>query len=353
MIVAQTVTALFMVQSDNNGRVAPVQTAASTPPESTVELQVTPRDKNSVEAVLVDNTSAGDTGDEKLSFTVPKSPEWIEVPNKTIAPLKTSVSLATERSEEGEKEMISIIPSHLHGEPFQTGDFLAKQELVSHVTLKPDSVSQHADVSFDEVKKHPTGERSTAEVTSSGMAERKLTCVAPRTVQEGLPKLAPVRLRSSEAKTPEAAQPEYGSGVTKTVESSPPVNVAGTANATPFGLGSYLDIPVGQDISSSGTLVVFLAFGLADSVLFQMLWKPLVVFWHALSSIVGLSWNGGIVTAAFCDKRYLQAIIFFLLRILLIFNAWFSTTGVHNCRVSAHTCVCTAFSEPWHCRGSV
>ena len=352
MVLAHALTAMFMMQIDNNGRVAPVQTAAATP-ESTVELQLMPRDKNSVDAVLVVNTNAGDTGDDNLSFTVPKSPEWTEVPIKTIAPIKTSVSLATdpeERSEEEGKEMVSIIPSHSHGECFQTG---AKQEVVPHVTLKLDSSSQQADISFDEVKKHPTGEQSTAEERSSGMAERKLTCVAPRTVQEGLPKLAPVRLRSNDAKTPEAAQAEYGSGVTKTVESSPPVNVAGTENATPFGLGSYLDIPVGQDISSSGTLVVFLAFRLADSVLFQYCGSRSSFSRHALSSIVGLSWNGGIVRAAFCDKRYLQAIIFFILRILLIFNERFSTTGVHNCRVSAHTCVRTAFSEPWHCRGSV
>jgi hypothetical protein len=303
---------LYWLQSDDNGRVAPVQGAATTPPESTVELQLTPRDKNSVDAVLLVNTNAEDTGDEKLSFTVPKSPEWTEVPIKTITPIKTSVSLAAEskqRSEEAGKEMVSIIPSHAHGEPFQTGP---KQELSAHLTLKLVSGSRQADVAPDEAKKHPTGEQSTAEETTSAVVERKLTCVAPRIVQEGLPKLAQVRLRSIDAKTPEATQDEHVSGVTKTAESSSPVNVAGTAQATPFGLGSYLDIPVGQDISSSGTWVVFLDVRLADPVLFQMFWKPLVIFFsrHALSCIVGLSWNGGILRAAFCDKRYLQAIFF-------------------------------------------
>lgn len=86
--------------------------------------------------------------------------------------------------------------------------------------------------------------------------------MAPRSVQEGLPKLAHVRLRSIDAKAPEAAQDEYGGGVTKTGESSSPG--AGAAHATPFGLGSYLDVPVGQDILSSGTWVASLDLCVAD-----------------------------------------------------------------------------------------
>ncbi|KAG0591862.1 hypothetical protein KC19_1G207200 [Ceratodon purpureus] len=236
--------------SDDHGRVAPVQAAPVTPPESTVELQLKHRDKNSVDAVLLVTTNAEDTGDDSLSFTVPKSPEWTEVPIKTIAPIKTSVSLAAESklsSEEGGKDMVSVIPTHVHGERFQTG---SKQELVPHVALRLDNASQIADASLDEVKKHSSGEQSTAEETAPLVVERRLTCVAPRTVQEGLPKLAHVRLRSNDAKSPEPVQDECGSGVTKTAEPSSPVNVA--AHATPFGLGSYLDIPVGQDISSSG-----------------------------------------------------------------------------------------------------
>ncbi|KAG0591856.1 hypothetical protein KC19_1G207200 [Ceratodon purpureus] len=237
--------------SDDHGRVAPVQAAPVTPPESTVELQLKHRDKNSVDAVLLVTTNAEDTGDDSLSFTVPKSPEWTEVPIKTIAPIKTSVSLAAESklsSEEGGKDMVSVIPTHVHGERFQTG---SKQELVPHVALRLDNASQIADASLDEVKKHSSGEQSTAEETAPLVVERRLTCVAPRTVQEGLPKLAHVRLRSNDAKSPEPVQDECGSGVTKTAEPSSPVNVA--AHATPFGLGSYLDIPVGQDISSSGS----------------------------------------------------------------------------------------------------
>ncbi|KAG0592668.1 hypothetical protein KC19_1G271400 [Ceratodon purpureus] len=251
-----TVTKNVASQPDNgsgdNGRVASAEAAVTTP-ESTKELQLTPRDKNCVDAVLFDtsNTSnAEDTGDSSLSFTVPQSPEWTDVPIKTIAPIKTSVSLAAEsklRFEESGKDMVSILPTHVDGERSQTG---AKQEHGPHVTLKPDRDSQHPDISLDEVKKHPTGEQLTAEESNPAVVERKLTCVAPRTVQEGLPKLAHVRLRSNDGKTPEAAQDECGSGVTKTVDSPSPVNAVGTVHATPFGLGSYLDIPVGQDISS-------------------------------------------------------------------------------------------------------
>jgi len=244
---------------------APVQASAAIPADSTVEVQATPRDKSSVNAVVVADREAEDSGAENASFVVPKmSPEWTEVPIKTIPPIKTSVSLAADskgRSEEGVKEMVSAIPSHSHGERSQTG---AKQEAVGHVSVKQDGGSQLADGSVDEARKIVAVAQSTVEEASAAMVDRKLTCVAPRSVQEGLPKLAHVRLRSIDAKAPEAAQDEYGGGATKTGECSSPVNVAGTAHATPFGLGSYLDVPVGQDISSSGTWVVFLEWRVGD-----------------------------------------------------------------------------------------
>ena len=278
---------MYCLQSDDHGRVAPVQAAPVTPPESTVELQLKHRDKNSVDAVLLVTTNAEDTGDDSLSFTVPKSPEWTEVPIKTIAPIKTSVSLAAESklsSEEGGKDMVSVIPTHVHGERFQTG---SKQELVPHVALRLDNASQIADASLDEVKKHSSGEQSTAEETAPLVVERRLTCVAPRTVQEGLPKLAHVRLRSNDAKSPEPVQDECGSGVTKTAEPSSPVNVA--AHATPFGLGSYLDIPVGQDISSSGTCSVCDLSSCQFSFVLNVFEAGLYSFRHALSSVIELS----------------------------------------------------------------
>jgi hypothetical protein len=237
--------------------VAPV---ATIPADSTVEVQSTRRDKSNVNAVLVVDRKADDTGAENVSLAVPKGPEWAEVPIKTIPPIKTSVSLVADskrRSEEGMKEMVSTSPSHSHSERSQTGQ---KQE----VTLKQDSGSQHADGSVDEVRKVPSLEQSTVAETSA-MVERKLTCVAPRPVQEGLPKLAHVRLRSIDAKAPDAAQDEFGREPTKTGESSSPVNLAGAVHATPFGLGSYLDVPVGQDISSSGTWVPFVDSRVGDS----------------------------------------------------------------------------------------
>lgn len=252
------------MQDDTNGRVAPVQASASIPADSRVEVQSTPRDKSNVNAVVAVDKKAEYSGAENVSLRVPKSPEWTEVSIKTIPHIKTSVSLAADSkkwSEEGVKEMVSAIPSHSHAERSQTG---SKQEVVGQVTVKQDSGSQHADGSVEEVRKAVAVEQSTVEETSAAIVERKLTCVAPRSVQEGLPKLAHVRLRSIDAKAPEAAQDEYGGGLTKTGESSSPVNVAGAGHASPFGLGSYLDIPVGQDISSSGMWVLFVEWRVGD-----------------------------------------------------------------------------------------
>ncbi|XP_024387669.1 uncharacterized protein [Physcomitrium patens] len=234
---------------DSNGRLTPIQAIENNPLDSTIDVQLMPRDKSNVNAVLHHGTKAEGTGAGSMDPSVPKSPEWTEVPIKTIPPMKASASVAADgkkNSEERREETFSVIPSYSYSERFQTGP---KLEPLSQASGKQGSDSQPADVSVDEVKKHATVDLSRLEETSSTVVERKLTCVAPRSAQEGLPKLAPVRLRSIDAKTLEIVQDECVSDVKK-VESPPPVNVAGTANATAFGLGSYLDIPVGQDISS-------------------------------------------------------------------------------------------------------
>nr|PNR57651.1 hypothetical protein PHYPA_004645 [Physcomitrium patens] len=240
-------------QTESNGQSTDVQDSATFLPEATIEVQLAPRNEIKANATLPTDSKSEDVSAGSLNFTVPKSPEWAEVPIKTIPLIKTSVSLAADSKksfEEGGKETISINPPHLYPERLQTG---TKQELVPQAFGKQDTGSQYAAVSSDELKTSYTIEQSTVEGPSSTIVERKLTCVAPRSVQEGLPKLAPVRLRSIDAKSLEAVQDEYASGMKKSVESSSPGNVAGTANAIPFGLGSYLDVPVGQDVSSSGS----------------------------------------------------------------------------------------------------
>uniref|UniRef100_A0A7I4D980 Protein kinase domain-containing protein n=1 Tax=Physcomitrium patens TaxID=3218 RepID=A0A7I4D980_PHYPA len=239
--------------TESNGQSTDVQDSATFLPEATIEVQLAPRNEIKANATLPTDSKSEDVSAGSLNFTVPKSPEWAEVPIKTIPLIKTSVSLAADSKksfEEGGKETISINPPHLYPERLQTG---TKQELVPQAFGKQDTGSQYAAVSSDELKTSYTIEQSTVEGPSSTIVERKLTCVAPRSVQEGLPKLAPVRLRSIDAKSLEAVQDEYASGMKKSVESSSPGNVAGTANAIPFGLGSYLDVPVGQDVSSSGS----------------------------------------------------------------------------------------------------
>ncbi|BBN06294.1 hypothetical protein MPTK1_3g19940 [Marchantia polymorpha subsp. ruderalis] len=66
-------------------------------------------------------------------------------------------------------------------------------------------------------------------------------------VQEELPRLPPVRLRSGDTKPTDSG----GANSRPSADSGLFVNIGGSAEAA-FGLGSFLDIPVGQDVSSSG-----------------------------------------------------------------------------------------------------
>lgn len=241
------------MQTDSNGRAAAAQVSADFHSESTIDVQLTPRDKNSENVVPLINTKADVTGAGNTDFTVLKSPEWADVPIKNIPPSKTSASLTVDSKkifEERGKETVSVIPSRSHHERVQMGP---EQEFVLLASDKQDGGSQYADVLLDELRKRTILEQSTVEETISAVVDRKSKCVAPKSVQEDLPKLAPVRSRSIDAKTPEAAQDEYGKGAKKSVESLLPVNIANTVNAIPFGLGSYLDVRVGQDACSSGT----------------------------------------------------------------------------------------------------
>jgi hypothetical protein len=81
----------------------------------------------------------------------------------------------------------------------------------------------------------------------------KKTAVIEGPVEGELPKLPPVRLRSNDPKTPES-----GAGVGSAVGNRSNLDTAPfemlplPVEPAVFGLGSYLDVPVGQDISSSG-----------------------------------------------------------------------------------------------------
>ncbi|XP_024370394.1 uncharacterized protein [Physcomitrium patens] len=249
--MAKTVESLSDKRTDSNGRAAAAQVSADFHSESTIDVQLTPRDKNSENVVPLINTKADVTGAGNTDFTVLKSPEWADVPIKNIPPSKTSASLTVDSKkifEERGKETVSVIPSRSHHERVQMGP---EQEFVLLASDKQDGGSQYADVLLDELRKRTILEQSTVEETISAVVDRKSKCVAPKSVQEDLPKLAPVRSRSIDAKTPEAAQDEYGKGAKKSVESLLPVNIANTVNAIPFGLGSYLDVRVGQDACSS------------------------------------------------------------------------------------------------------
>ncbi|CAM6083909.1 unnamed protein product [Calypogeia fissa] len=70
--------------------------------------------------------------------------------------------------------------------------------------------------------------------------------------QEELPRLPPVRLRSGDSKTTDIPKDGLvGSNSKPSTEAGVSVNMVGSTEAA-FGLGSFLDIPVGQDVCSSG-----------------------------------------------------------------------------------------------------
>jgi hypothetical protein len=74
-------------------------------------------------------------------------------------------------------------------------------------------------------------------------------------VEGELPKLPPVRLRSHDPKTPESgAGVGFAFGNRSNPDAAPFEMLPLPVEPAVFGLGSYLDVPVGQDISSSGRL---------------------------------------------------------------------------------------------------
>lgn len=171
------------------------------------------------------------------------------MPVKTIAPIKTMESI--KRSEEGAVEVSSLLLEEMMKTTGQSNkDF---QEVVLQVPCNQETGAQNGHVLPEECNKHPVGLIQN-EGTVSQLLDSNSRLVPLNSSEEELPKLPPVRLRSNDSKTPEIPQDGFSSGVRKTAEALAPINVTSAVEATPLGLGAYLDIPVGQDISSSGAL---------------------------------------------------------------------------------------------------
>lgn len=242
------------MQNDNNGPLTPVQISLKDPdaPGSADETTLIPHGKKGGEVTLSKAGQEEEISLGSISISVPKSPEWTDVPIKIIPPIKTSVSLtedAKKRSEEG-KDIGSVLScqSQSSGGDNEWLQTSAEQEFASQESFVRES---DAEVPLDEIKKHPVGHVSVEEASSQELDTESMH-VAPNTSEEELPKLPPVRLRSAESKVPEAPKETISGGIRKNGEALTPVNVAPAVESTTFGLGSYLDVPVGQDISSSG-----------------------------------------------------------------------------------------------------
>lgn len=171
------------------------------------------------------------------------------MPLKTIAPIKTTESI--KRPEEGAVKVSSLLLEEMRKTTGQSNkDF---QEGALKVPCNQEIGAQNGQVLPEECNKYPL-ELLQNEGTASQLLDSNSRLVSLNSSEEELPKLPPVRLRSNDSKTPEISQDGFSSGVRKTPEALAPINVTGAVEATPLGLGAYLDIPVGQDISSSGAL---------------------------------------------------------------------------------------------------
>lgn len=248
------------MQVDSNGPTTPDQAAGKAPPTIESKDEVRPGYSEGIGGLSTVPIKMGVTENVPLGMNCsgPKSPEWTDVPMKTFPPVKTSVSLTAGRTEEAGRDVNSAIahPSqHGGGGDKQWYKTLSERELSWQVAPGRESGSQGAGVPMEECKKQPEVLVRGQEKPSEAV-ETKMVLSSSNSAQEELPKLPPVRLRSNEPKTPEAPRDALSGGIRKNSEATNPVIVAGPVEATPFGLGSYLDIPVGQDITSSGNWTV-------------------------------------------------------------------------------------------------
>ncbi len=200
-----------------------------------------------------------ENGFQENSSTGLKGAEWTDVPIKTIPIMKTIVSLPMEPEDRVGNEgtgTVSREGRHLQdvGSNNERNQTVSEQDLTSQVSSEQECESQGADLLQHERKRKLEGQGIQG-IRNATNDHGKITAVITRAPEEELPKLPPVRLRSNEPKTPEtAARDGFGLGVRSNPDAAPLKTGAGPLEPTAFGLGSYLDVPVGQDISSSGRL---------------------------------------------------------------------------------------------------
>ncbi|CAM6038550.1 unnamed protein product [Sphagnum compactum] len=199
-----------------------------------------------------------ENGFQENSSTGLKGAEWTDVPIKTIPIMKTSVSLPMKPEDRVGNEgtgTVSREGRHLQdvGSNNERNQTVSEQDLTSQVSSEQECESQGADLLQHERKRKLEGQGIQG-IRNATNDHGKTTAVITGAPEEELPKLPPVRLRSNEPKTPEtAARDGFGLGVRSNPDAAPLKTGAGPLEPTAFGLGSYLDVPVGQDISSSGS----------------------------------------------------------------------------------------------------
>jgi hypothetical protein len=212
------------------------------------EFNAQSKEKSELENGFQENSSSGS-----------KCVEWTDIPIKTIPIMKTNVSLATEpanKTGNGGSDVVVREGKHLQDvesdkEWYQTA---SERDLTSQASSEQGSVSQVAVAGLVQSEgKRQLGHQWTQGEKPAQNDHSKTTAVIEGPVEGELPKLPPVRLRSHDPKTPESgAGVGFAFGNRSNPDAAPFEMLPLPVEPAVFGLGSYLDVPVGQDISSSG-----------------------------------------------------------------------------------------------------
>ncbi|CAK9218909.1 unnamed protein product [Sphagnum troendelagicum] len=213
------------------------------------EFNAQSKEKSELENGFQENSSSGS-----------KCVEWTDIPIKTIPIMKTNVSLATEpASKTGNRGSDVVVREGKHlqdvasdKEWYQTA---SERDLTSQASSEQESVSQVAVAGLVQSEgKRQLGQQLTHGEKHAQNDHSKKTAVIEGPVEGELPKLPPVRLRSNDPKTPESgAGVGFAFGNRSNLDTAPFEMLPLPVEPAVFGLGSYLDVPVGQDISSSGS----------------------------------------------------------------------------------------------------
>jgi hypothetical protein len=212
------------------------------------EFNAQSKEKSELENGFQENSSSGS-----------KCVEWTDIPIKTIPIMKTNVSLATEpanKTGNGGSDVVVREGKHLQDvgsdkEWYQTA---SERDLTSQASSEQESVSQVAVAGLVQSEgKRQLGHQWTQGEKPAQNDHSKTTAVIEGPVEGELPKLPPVRLRSNDPKTSESgAGVGFAFGNRSNPDAAPFEMLPLPVEPAVFGLGSYLDVPVGQDISSSG-----------------------------------------------------------------------------------------------------